>query len=168
MGHKQVQLQLFPFRFFLNHDFFSNFVNFWSFQKCVNNINQKHENSLRNILIFCKMLSCNPPSHLLPIPNLNANPSAALGGGYLQYPQDLGYLIPWSVNSYMPNLNLSVSPRAALSRLQDRQSPMASSGNSIHTLNPNTTWTWAPTPAPPRMTTTFKTGRRFDIPWPAE
>ncbi|XP_037448098.1 uncharacterized protein LOC119317710 isoform X1 [Triticum dicoccoides] len=66
-------------------------------------------------------------------PDLNANPSAALPGSYLHYPQDLRYL-----NSYRQDLNLSVNLRAALGRLQDRQSPMASSGNSIHTLNPNT------------------------------
>ena len=112
-GSQASSITAFFILIFLNHVFFSNFVNFWSFQKCVNNINQKHENSLRNILIFCKMLSYNPPSHLLPIPNLNANPSAALGGGYLQYPQDLRYLIPCSVNSYMRNLNLSVNLRAA-------------------------------------------------------
>ena len=85
------------------------------------------------------MLSRNPPSHLFPrVPDLNANPSAALGSGYLHYPQDLWYLIPCPVNFYMRNLNLSVNLIAALSRLQDRQSPMASSGNSIHTLNLNT------------------------------
>ncbi|KAF7088169.1 hypothetical protein CFC21_091307 [Triticum aestivum] len=88
------------------------------------------------------MLDLHPPmprpAISFPVPNLNGNPSAALGGGYLLYPQHLRYLIPCSVNSYMRNLNLSVNLRAALSRLQDRQSPMASSGNYIHTLNPNT------------------------------
>ncbi|XP_044952539.1 ENHANCER OF AG-4 protein 2-like isoform X2 [Hordeum vulgare subsp. vulgare] len=78
------------------------------------------------------------PTISFPFPNINANPSVALRGGYLHYPQDLRYLIPSSVNSYRRNLNLSVNLRAALGRLQDRQSPMASSGNSIHTLNPNT------------------------------
>ncbi|XP_040248677.1 uncharacterized protein [Aegilops tauschii subsp. strangulata] len=78
------------------------------------------------------------PAISFPIPDLNANPSAALPGSYLHYPQDLRYFIPCSVNSYRRDRNLSVNLRAALGRLQDRQSPMASSGNSIHTLNPNT------------------------------
>ncbi|VAI60343.1 uncharacterized protein LOC119322855 isoform X1 [Triticum dicoccoides] len=73
------------------------------------------------------------PTISFPIPDLNANPSAALLGSYLHYRQDLRYL-----NSYRRDLNLSVNLRAALGRLQDRQSPMASSSNSIHTLNPNT------------------------------